>query len=621
MPRERRAGGGIDRLPSGRYRVRIVTTDGRRLSLGTHPTKRAAEAAYARSVTEQADGKRATPSAVTTPTFGDYASGWVDTRLTKRGEALRPRVKDLYLMQLRLHIVPTFGTTRLARITTAQVRDSNAGLRGPDGPGASTAAKCYRLLRSILTTAVEDGLIPANPCTIKGAGVEPADERPIPTVAQVHDLVEQLPDRMRGVALLAAFFGLRRGEILGLRRGDVDLDRCEIAIVRQHQLDRHGNHLVGPPKSDAGRRVLAIPAALLTDLRDHLDTFAQPGEYGYDFTGQKGGPLAPHVWQDAWEKARTEVGVSEIHLHDLRHLAGTLAASTGASTKEVMYRLGHATHQAALRYQHATRQRDRAIADALDQMLQFPGEGSGISGSGLEHLLYRKQPLQVVVQSGVDEQIHAHTSFTGRGLQAVIELRADSDCLGDPVLVVLAWSSRVGHVTTLTTALSFVVDTERIRADSREDARVIDDKNLGEIAPSTINSGRGRTVASGPSRTRNKRAPRRLRDEGLDQTERCPGRVRLPRVVPPEASRSPGCSRDERASDACSKAVLGAVPQLPVAGSSQRGHPQHTRAQGRRRDGRGQGRESERSELIICRMDGTIEDKRTYGDDPFPPRG
>ena len=372
MPRERRTGGGIDRLPSGRYRVRIVTPDGRRLSLGTYPTKRAAEAAYARSVADQANGKPATPSAVTTPTLADYASSWVDTRLTKRGEALRPRVKDLYLMHLRLHIVPTFGNSRLARITTAQVRDWNARLRGPDGPGASTAAKCYRLLRSILTTAVEDGLIPANPCTIKGAGIEPADERPVPTVDQVHDLVGLLPERMRCAALLAAFIGLRRGEILGLRRGDVDLDRCEIAILRQRQIDRHGAHLVGPPKSDAGRRVLAIPEALATDLRDHLDAFAQPGDGGYVFTGQKGGPLAPHVWQNAWTKARTEVGIPEIHLHDLRHLAGTLAASTGASTKEVMYRLGHSTHQAALRYQHATRSRDRAIADAMDRLLLGP---------------------------------------------------------------------------------------------------------------------------------------------------------------------------------------------------------------------------------------------------------
>ena len=372
MTQQRRAGGGIDRLPSGRYRVRIVTPDGRRLSLGTYPTKRAADTAYARSITDQADGKPAVPSAVTTPTLREYAPAWIDARLTNKGEPLRPRVRDLYASQLRLHILPNLGSLRLAKLTTAMVRAWNAELRGSGGPGASTSAKCYRLLRSILTTAVEDGLITANPCTIKGAGIEPADERAIPTVDQVHDLVGLLPERMRCVALLAAFIGLRRGEILGLRRGDIDLDRCEIAILRQRQIDRHGAHLVGPPKSDAGRRVLAIPAALVADLGNHLDVFAQPGDDGYVFTGQKGGPLAPHVWQDAWHKARTEVGIPEIHLHDLRHLAGTLAASTGASTKEVMYRLGHSTHQAALRYQHATRSRDRAIADAMDRLLLGP---------------------------------------------------------------------------------------------------------------------------------------------------------------------------------------------------------------------------------------------------------
>ena len=77
MPRQRRAGGGIDRLPSGQYRVRIVTVDGRRLSLGTYPTKRAAETAYARSVTDQSDGKPVQPAAVTTPTLAEYASTWI----------------------------------------------------------------------------------------------------------------------------------------------------------------------------------------------------------------------------------------------------------------------------------------------------------------------------------------------------------------------------------------------------------------------------------------------------------------------------------------------------------------------------------------------------------------
>jgi integrase len=90
---------------------------------------------------------------------------------------------------------------------------------------------------------------------------------------------------------------------------------------------------------------------------------------GYVFTGEKGGPLAPHVLHGAWAKARAEVGLPNLHFHDLRHLVGTLAASTGAGIKELMYRLGHASHQAALRYQHATRHRDRAIADALDGLI------------------------------------------------------------------------------------------------------------------------------------------------------------------------------------------------------------------------------------------------------------
>ncbi|MBK5223179.1 MAG: site-specific integrase [Acidimicrobiia bacterium] len=370
MTRQRRAGGGVDRLPSGRYRVRIVTPDGRRLSLGTYDTKRVAEATYARSLTEQTDGKQVMPTASATPTLVDYASTWVEARLTARGEPLRPRVKDLYASQLRLHIVPVLGPSRLARISTAKVRAWYVDLRGPDGPGASTAAKCYRLLRSILTTAVEDGLIPSNPCTIKGAGIEPAEERPIPTVTQAQQLAEAIHLRMRCAVLLAAFVGLRKGELLGLRRSDVDLDRNEITIAQQRQLDRHGNHLVGPPKTDAGRRTLAVPAALADDLRAYLDGYAQPGADGYVFTGEKGGPLAPHVLQDAWAKARAEVRLPGLHFHDLRHLAGTLAASTGAGTKEVMYRLGHNTHQAALRYQHATRQRDQAIADAINDLLE-----------------------------------------------------------------------------------------------------------------------------------------------------------------------------------------------------------------------------------------------------------
>lgn len=368
MPRQRRAGGGVDQLPSGRYRVRIVTPDGRRVSLGTHPTKRAAEAAYARSITEQADGKHLAVRARGT-TLAEYAPKWLDSRLTSRGETLRPRTRELYENQLELHILPTFGDVPLAKITTAQVRNWSAKMRGLYGPGACTAAKCYRLLRTITGTAVEDGLVITNPCTIKGAGTEPNSKRPIVTVAQAFELADLVGPRFRSLVLLAAFVGLRKGEMLGMRQADLDLDAAHVTVEQQRQLSRNGVHLIGPPKTDAGRRTVSIPSALIDDLRCHVDAYAQPGDHGYVFTGVKGGPLAPHVLQKAWATARCQLGLDDVHLHDLRHLAGTLAASTGAGTKELMHRLGHASPQAALRYQHATRERDLRIADGINELL------------------------------------------------------------------------------------------------------------------------------------------------------------------------------------------------------------------------------------------------------------
>ncbi len=84
---------------------------------------------------------------------------------------------------------------------------------------------------------------------------------------------------------------------------------------------------------------------------------------------RKGGPLRVHVWQKHWDCARRAVGLEQLHFHDLRHVANTLAAASGATTKELMYRMGHASPTAALRYQHATRDRDAIIAAALGQLM------------------------------------------------------------------------------------------------------------------------------------------------------------------------------------------------------------------------------------------------------------
>ncbi|MGW5416834.1 tyrosine-type recombinase/integrase [Actinomadura geliboluensis] len=126
-----------------------------------------------------------------------------------------------------------------------------------------------------------------------------------------------------------------------------------------------GQLLEDTPKSRAGRRVVSIPPEIIPDLQAHLDEFAEDGPNGRVFVGPRGGPLRRSGFRRIWNKVRADVGLPDLHFHDLRHVGNTLAASTGASLKELMARMGHASTRAALIYQHASQDRDRVIAAAL----------------------------------------------------------------------------------------------------------------------------------------------------------------------------------------------------------------------------------------------------------------
>jgi len=156
----------------------------------------------------------------------------------------------------------------------------------------------------------------------------------------------------------------------GLRREHVDLERGTVTVALQRQQLAHGELIVGPPKSDAGHRTVALPKEALDPLAAHLDRFTGPGPADWVFTGDKGGPHREAVWQHEWAKARAGLGLADLHFHDLRHAAATLAAATGAGVKAIMYRIGHSSPQAALRYQHASARRDLAIAAGIDELIR-----------------------------------------------------------------------------------------------------------------------------------------------------------------------------------------------------------------------------------------------------------
>lgn len=269
-----------------------------------------------------------------------------------------------------MHISPTLGRLPLNRLDPAAIRHWHTMLLNAGAPGPATVAKAYRLLHAICNTAVVEQKIARNPCMIPGASVETNPERPIATLDQVHALAEAVGERWRALVLLGTFCGLRFGELAGLTRADIDLELA-VVVVRADLDELDGGHLQpGEVKSSASRRTVSIPAALVNEVGHHLDTYAEPGADGSVFVGPAGGRLRRSNFRtQVWLPATRAVGVDGLRFHDLRHTGNTLAATTGASTRELMARMGHASARSALIYQHATRDRDAAIAAALSQLI------------------------------------------------------------------------------------------------------------------------------------------------------------------------------------------------------------------------------------------------------------
>jgi integrase len=353
--------GNVRKLPSGRYQARWTAADGReRRAPNTFETSDDARAWLSEQETDLRRGRWVDPDKGRLSLEG-YAKDW----LSERPE-LRPRTTELYQGLLDRHISPGLGHVELRQIDRAAVRLWRAALLSK-GVGPVTVAKCYRLLRTIMNTAVEDGRIVVNPCQIKGAGIEESPERPAATVAEVYAIAEAIQPRYRALVLLGAFSGLRFGELAALRWENVRLEDASVTVRESSVQLNDGTLLVGPPKTKESRRTVHVPEQIVAELERHRDVY---GDRGLVFAGLKGAPLRRSNFAKVWKEALDKIGGTRFHFHDLRHTGNTLAAATGASTKELMARMGHASQRAALIYQHANAERDRVIAAALGAVIQ-----------------------------------------------------------------------------------------------------------------------------------------------------------------------------------------------------------------------------------------------------------
>ena len=358
----RRGFGAIRKLPSRRWQASYVGPDTiRHQAPVTFETSEDAEAWLTDRRREIKSEDWTPPRSKRAVTFGDHAERWLTNR------KLKPRTRYHYRKLLDAKILPTFKNVALKHMTADLIDDWHYRM-GESTP--TSRAHAYGLLRTILGDAVQRRLIDYNPCHIRGAGnskrvkqIEPA------TLPELEALTRAMPERYQLMILLAAWCGLRFGEITELRRKDVDTTHG-VVKVRRAVVRVDGEFVVGTPKSDAGTRDVTIPPHLLPIVKAHLASNITGGRDGLLFpaAGDPSKHLAPATLYRVFYKAREAAGRPDLRFHDLRHTGAVLAASTGASLAELMARLGHSTAGAAMRYQHASQDRDRVIAEALSNL-------------------------------------------------------------------------------------------------------------------------------------------------------------------------------------------------------------------------------------------------------------
>ncbi|MDT0571860.1 site-specific integrase [Streptomyces sp. DSM 3412] len=360
----RRRFGAVRQYRSGKWTASYLAPDNERVRAPeTFETKKDAEIWLSQVEADLSRGDWRAPDAGAV-NFREYAEKWVEER------ELAVRTVDLYQHLLRLYILPTFGTLDLDEITAPRVREWRAErLRATSAK--TTVAKAYRLLKGIMETAVDDDLISRNPCRIKGAGKESAAERRIATVVQVDALAEAIGIRWRLMVYLGAYGPMRPEELAGLRRRDVDLDNLVICVRVAEPERTNGKRAPGATKSDAGARLVVLPAFLEKDVKRHLAWYAEKGPDGLLFVGEKGAAFRRTSFGRKWRRARAAAGLPDgFRFYDLRHTGHTLSTRSGATLKDTMVRAGQSSEKAALIYQHSDDERQRDLAAGLDEMVR-----------------------------------------------------------------------------------------------------------------------------------------------------------------------------------------------------------------------------------------------------------
>ena len=330
---------------------------------GGFPTKSAALAAMAKVQLDVASGSWVEPSHCT---LGQYLQEqWLPSM---RGQ-VRGSTWIAYELNVRLHVMPQLGNIPLQQLTRARLKQLYQSLAGDGGPAskrplsAKTIHNVHLTLRKALADAVDERLVARNVAERAHRIPRGHQEMKTWTGKQLALFLRHVGlDRYFALWRVAAMTGMRRGELLGQRWRDIDLDAGRLSVVQQRVRGADGRLQYGPPKTSRGRRSITLDNVTVTALGSHRAAQAAdrlafgPGycDDGLVFARGDGTPLDPDTISQTFDRHAREAGLPRIRFHDLRHTHASLYLAAGIHPKVVQERLGHSSISVTLdTYSHA----------------------------------------------------------------------------------------------------------------------------------------------------------------------------------------------------------------------------------------------------------------------------
>lgn len=338
------------------------------------------------------------------PTASTTVAAWLDRWYEQiAAPSLRPKSRDQYASDLRLHIKPAVGKYRIDRLAPQHIRSMHAEIV-EKGNSPTTARRCHWVLHRALGDAVAEGLITRDPTQHVSPPAAAVSTRRALTLAEGVTLLQVAARDEDGLGSrwwAALLTGARQGELLGLERDRVS-DSLDLSWQLQRIKWRHGcktpcgrkrgvdcsarrldvphdyehRHLHGGlylvrPKSRKGWRVVPVAGPLRASIERHVAT-TDPGAHNLVWSGPGGRPIDPRDDSKAWHDLLQRAGLPTVPLHSARHTTATLLHDLGVDGHTVEAILGHSSVTTTRAYQHVDATLTRKALEGLGAHLVLP---------------------------------------------------------------------------------------------------------------------------------------------------------------------------------------------------------------------------------------------------------